>query len=228
MAKKIKSLKQKTNATTFSETIPIGVDAENVDFSENGKYVYNLVERMQNVQNQINNKSPKSHASKVSEYGLGDDEHYGHLKITDEYMKTVDDSSNTAISQNGVVNMFNKYLLSILKVFYIVDDVILFSCLNTGWKINDNTLELIPEYFNFIQETDGNYILMVKDVTNQRAIDSPFDVVGEELRVYSSDVGWAMTNYKIRLVSTENVSMNVDTIVSSEDGTKHLALIINN
>jgi hypothetical protein len=206
MAKKIKSLKQKLDINnTFSDSYPIGVDAENVDFKDG----FTLDKKVEQLQEQINKKAVINHASDTRDYGIGTEDYYGHLKITDEYIKTVNNASSTAISQYGIVNMFNKYLLNILKVFYIEDENILFSSLNTGWQTELNKMKLISDYFTITLDTDGNYILIAKDVANQRAIDSPVEVVESELRFYSYDNAWFTQKIKIRLVPSDNVNIEM-------------------
>ncbi len=112
---KIKNISQKLPDGTFSEPYPLGADAKNVEL-ENG---INLEEKIASIDRLVDGKAPKNHASTERTYGVGDEEYFGHLKITDDYTKVKADSDTTAISQAGIVNMFNQYLINILQVFYI-------------------------------------------------------------------------------------------------------------
>jgi hypothetical protein len=224
MAEKIKSLKQKLVNNAFSDSYPIGVDAENVDFKDGST----LDKQIDQIKEQFNEKADINHASIKKDFGIGTKNFYGHLKITDEYIKSVEDATNTAISQNGIINMFNKYLLNILKVFYIENDNILFSSLNTGWQTEINKMRLISDYFSITLGSDGNNILVVKDVINKKAIEifkEKVDDEEQELRFYSYNNAWVIQEAKIRLASDGDTKIEIK---SDTEDKEILKLYINN
>ena len=195
---KIKSIRQKIAEEQFSEAYPLGADAVNIDM-RNG---LNLEEKMSSVDRLIEGKSPINHASNGTGYGVGTDELYGHLKITDDFSKESAESDTTAISQKGIVNMFNQYLLNILKVFYIIDEDTLLSVLNTGWVRDDelDRLTILKDYYRIEKDDDGNDILMTVDITNEK-MGEKFGVVGERFNMYSLSTAWLVNDATIRLVA---------------------------
>lgn len=152
---KIKTLSEKLSSGAFSTPYSIGADSKNIDF-EDGK---NLDEKISEINEAIEGKAKKNHASTTEEFGVGSEDSFGHLKISSEFKKTLADPESTAMSQEAIKN-FIEYL----GLFQTLeDDTLLFSSLNTAYfKIGErSTLNLIPNYFE-IQSNGSDYTLVIK------------------------------------------------------------------
>lgn len=152
---KIKTLSVKLSNGSFSAPYSIGVDSQNVEFQD-GK---NLDEKVLEINNDIENKAKKNHASATEEFGIGTEDSFGHLKISNEFKKTLNDPESTAMSQGAIKN-FIEYL----GIFQLLEEeTLLFSSLNTAYfKIGErSTLNLISNYFE-IQPNGSDYTLVIK------------------------------------------------------------------
>lgn len=152
---KIKTLSEKLSSGAFSAPYSIGADSKNIDF-EDGK---NLDEKILEINNNVESKAKKNHASATEEFGIGTENLFGHLKISSEYKKTLGDPESTAMSQ-GAIKKFIEYL----GIFQTLeDDTLLFSSLNTAYfKIGErSTLNLISNYFE-VQQDGSDYTLVIK------------------------------------------------------------------
>lgn len=152
---KIKTLSEKLSSGSFSAPYFIGVDSQNVDFQD-GK---NLDEKVLEINNNIESKAKKNHASATEEFGTGTEDSFGHLKISSEFKKALNDPESTAMSQGAIKN-FIEYL----GIFQMLEEeTLLFSSLNTAYfKIGErSTLNLISNYFE-IQPNGSDYTLVIK------------------------------------------------------------------
>lgn len=113
--------------------------------------------------------APKVHSAKTTIYGVGTDEDYGHVKITDDYTDLTGDPTHTALSLRGVENLV-KNIKSSLNIFQVisVSDVaqtqILMSSVISAYQPQDkiDTLVLLNDYFIVEQSIAGGYQLRVK------------------------------------------------------------------
>ena len=160
---KIKSLSQKQPDGSFSQAIPLGAVAKNIDLKEG----VNLEQKILDMVNKINGKAPINHASNAGTYGLADTENYGHVKVTDNYTTEETDSQSTVITQKAMVEIYNNFLMKILQVFYVVDNNTLYSVFSTAWQVESNALRLLPDYFSLEALDDGHYKMTVKNIHGQ-------------------------------------------------------------
>lgn len=61
-----------------------------------------------NVQTQLNNKAPESHASTATTYGIGTSSNYGHVKLSDSTTSTSSTSSGVAATPAAVKEAYDK------------------------------------------------------------------------------------------------------------------------
>lgn len=160
---KIKSLSQKLTDGSFSEAIPFGADAINIDLAE-GK---NLEEKIAEMDNKASGRAPTYHASSAEIYGLASDKEYGHVKITDTYTLLTNNGKGQALSQKAANEIYRNYLAKELQVFYVLNDEILFSIFSTGWQRDNISLNLVSDYFKIEEIEDGHYKLTVKNIHGQ-------------------------------------------------------------
>lgn len=155
---KITKISIKQNDGTFSTPYEIGAKAENVNFNDG----INLENKIKNLQKEVDKKAIKNHASLSKDYGLGTEDMYGHLKITDKYDKLGKDPQQTAISQQGIKDLLdslNKYL----KSFVVLDGDKLFSSFNTAYLLDQRRMRLVSESFEIRENEndEGNQILII-------------------------------------------------------------------
>lgn len=193
----VKQFKQKSG-DSFSDTYDLGVNGVNVDLAE-GKDLETKLKEIQTtisdnrlleqsdikaVNTALDKKADKNHASDTTDYGVGTKNKYGHLKISNVYNKEEDDSSNTTVSQQGIVEMYKKLSnTSGLQVFYLIDNSTgVLSVLNTGYvtALEPTEIYLVPNYFSVIEGNDGYYTLIAFD-GNDIAEDELFEVSNDSL-----------------------------------------------
>ena len=98
MAVRIKSLAQKQNDGTFSESYPFGVDGENVDLAEG----VDLETKINELEEDINSKAPINHASAETIYGIAENEVYGHVQLSSDYSNISEDEAVVLTQQAAV------------------------------------------------------------------------------------------------------------------------------
>lgn len=112
---------------------------------------------------QFENKANKNHASGTQEFGVGTNEKYGHLRITDDYETSGSDPTHTAVSVIAI-NTLLENIQNFLIKFKVIDEETLYSsCITAYQPIGENTnvLRLIDDYFSVELNTTGNYTLII-------------------------------------------------------------------
>lgn len=84
--------------------------ANNTTTSSSGEYALDA-HQGKVLADSIATKAPKSHASTTTEYGLGNEGNYGHVKVSDTYKSKLPEGAaedGVAASQNALYNSYNE------------------------------------------------------------------------------------------------------------------------
>ena len=120
----IKALSILTKNNTFADPIPFNIDLNNIFLDNDIKNIIDTMGLNAETYNDIikvvleilstfsTDYAKKQHTSSTKEYGIGTENLYGHLKITDNYKELGIDSENTAISVKGANKLWNRFSVS--------------------------------------------------------------------------------------------------------------------
>lgn len=113
--------------------------------------------------NQFNKMAEKDHASTKQDYGVGTNEKYGHLRITNDYKTLGTDPTHTAVSISAINQLLGN-IQNLLNMFQVIDGDTLFSGCISAYRpksMSENKLKLIDSYFSVEINNTGNYTLII-------------------------------------------------------------------
>ncbi len=113
--------------------------------------------------NQFSKMAEKDHASTKQDYGVGTNEKYGHLRITDDYKTLGTDPTHTAVSVSAINQLLGN-IQNLLNMFQVIDEDTLFSGCISAYRpkgMGEDELKLIDSYFSVETNSTGNYTLII-------------------------------------------------------------------
>ena len=119
-----------TAGTTSGEELSRNIVIAGSDI-EDGSVVWNVRDKFSmGLKKEAGTISLDNHASMTGEYGNGNEQYFGHVKVVDDYLSKKMASESFAISPSGVINAINDVMLG--KMLGIINESTIMTCPVSG------------------------------------------------------------------------------------------------